>query len=242
MRNKALFIYLHNFNKRVICQRKYFTPTMHQLLLNPEICFEQPLRFFKNKAGDSTTVSLIKVDDHLLVVKRYNVKNFFHGLKLFFRKSRAMYSWINAHHLIELNIPTIEPVAVVENRFGPLRNKAYFIYKYVEGINFFDFFKSQTTFSQQFSQVIKDIAVSMKKLKSAHIYHADLHHKNMLLVDDKILLLDLDHMKKYRFLKNRFHKAHQKDINQFVKYLKVNAEAKKFFLQEMEVNSEEKES
>jgi hypothetical protein len=78
----------------------------------------------------------------------------------------------------------------------------------------------------------------MKKLKTKYISHTDFHHNNMVMIDDKVLLLDLDHMKQYKFLKWLYAKAHQKDITQFMKYLGENIQAKQFFIKVMKADED----
>ena len=224
------YIFEKNFRRHLICRSKYYTPVMQAFLKNPDLLLEGPnVHYFKNTPGESSTVGLLTLDDCKVVVKRYNVKSVWHGLKLWFRKSRAMISWLNAHRLAAINIPTIEPIAVIEKRYGPLRNKAYFIYCYVDGDPCCNYFEKYQTLTPRYRQALESIAESMKKLKIARIRHRDCHHNNMVMLDDKVLLLDLDHMKQYHFLKWRFKKAHQKDIRQFIHYLGDNQQAKQYF-------------
>ena len=85
------------------------------------------------KNGNSSAVALVKLVDRSVVVKRYNIKNYQHGLRRAFRKSRAWLSWANAHQLEFLGIPAPKPIALIENRLGPIRTTAYLITEFIEG-------------------------------------------------------------------------------------------------------------
>ncbi|MBW1746795.1 MAG: hypothetical protein JRJ25_11240 [Deltaproteobacteria bacterium] len=74
------------------------------------------------KEGNSSTVALAEVNGKLLVIKRYNIKNFIHALKRYLRNTRAWTSWRNAHRLELLGIPTPKPIAFLERRWGPFRS------------------------------------------------------------------------------------------------------------------------
>lgn len=225
MTNNPDLIHQHSFTRLLLFRPEYDSPALRAVLKNPEAYLRQPIRYFKNNPGDSSTVALIKIDGMLMVIKRYNVKSFLHGIKLWFRNSRAMISWNNAFLLVQLEVPTIEPVAVLENRFGPLRSSAYLIYKYIEGVNLSDYFAHHAAEKDRFYAMVCSVAEIIKRLKSASITHADLHHSNLIVVDEKPLLLDLDHLKQHRFFKRRFQVAHKKDVEQFIEYLGANRNA-----------------
>lgn len=227
--NNSEFVYQKNFNKLIICRRDYYTPTMQSFLADPDSYLENSTKFFKNLIPkDNTAIGVINIDNHSLVVKRYNVKNFWRAFKIIFRSSRAMTSWKNAYLLKHWQIPTVEPVAVIENRYGFIRNKAYFIMKYVEGVRACEFLERPELFTQSIP-IILSLAEIIKKMKSAYIRHSDLHHSNILVENAQPLLIDLDHMKQYKFFKWRFRKAHRKDLSRFTHYFLENHEARKLF-------------
>lgn len=229
------YIFQKNYKKLIICRKEYYSTAMQTFLQNPDLVLESPnVRYFKNTPGESSTVGLLTIDNIAMVVKRYNIKSFWHGIKIWFRKSRAMTSWLNAHRLSAIDVPTVEPIAVVENRHGPLRNKAYFIYRYVAGNPVCNYFEQHQTLTPFYAHALKKIAESMNKLKDKKIRHRDCHHNNMVMLDDNVLLLDLDHMKQYHFMQWRFRRAHQKDIQQFIQYLGENQEAKEFFIKALQ--------
>lgn len=223
-------IYRRNFKRLLRCDARYFTPQWRPYLEQPELLFQQPeIRYFKEDPTDTSTVALVTVENVRWVVKRYNVKNFWHRLKLWFRPSRAMTSWNNAHLLQQCDIPTLTPVAVIENRWGIFRGTAYFIYEYIEGTMCCDYFEHHADLTPIFKTALRSVADSFKKMRQHRLYHRDCHHNNMIMVGEEVLLLDLDHLKQYWFNSLFFRKAHQKDIAKFIQYLGDHQAAKEFF-------------
>ncbi|MDR1367392.1 MAG: serine/threonine protein kinase [Candidatus Accumulibacter sp.] len=93
------------------------------------------------KAGRTATVARVEDRGRLFVVKRYNVKNFWHWLGRFWRPSRAWTSWRGGNRLDALGIPTAKPLAMIERRWMGLRGTAYLITEYLEGRDIMTFFR-----------------------------------------------------------------------------------------------------
>jgi hypothetical protein len=215
-----------SFYSLFICAKKYDTPAMQLFFKNIDRCLDNPENiFFKNDAGDTTTVSVVKIENRLYVVKRYNFKSFWHALKLRFRSSRAMRSWIFAHHLRALGIKTIKPVALLEERWGPLRGRAYFVSEYNQGIRGCDYFSDSSLTKKNWPVAICGILNLTLQLREFYLSHGDYHFGNLVMVNDEPVLLDLDRMWRYRSNNRRFQRAHKKDLENFNHYLKRNNQA-----------------
>lgn len=224
------FIIGKKFHHFSICLRTRFSPTVRKLLQNPDDFLDNTSGpFFKSDLGDTTTIGVVNVDGVRIVVKRYNVKSWWHFLKKCWRKSRAFHSWQSAFYLKQNAIDTIGPIAVVEKRFGFLRGKSYFISEYVEAVRGCDYFGEQAVPNAEWHLVIEQIIAIIQKLYRANIRHHDFQYGNMLIVGDKVLLLDLDHMKVYRKNSWFFRRAFRKDIAHFFAFLQSNPQAKKMF-------------
>ena len=146
-----------------------------------------------------------------LVIKRYNIKNFSHGVARAFQNTRGWVSWANANRLNFLGIRTVAPVALVEDRFGPIRRKAYFITEYIEGAD-----AMALAYNDDPSEEIGSIAKIIKDMSAAGISHGDLKASNFILGSDGPVIIDLDSMKEHRgqFAK---HRAQKRDIARFMK-------------------------
>ena len=212
-RNSTDIVCKKNFSSFMLCRRSHFTPEMASFLINPDTAFNGPGKTIL-KAGNSATVVRYRIDGLELVVKRYNMKNWVHTLRRAFKKTRADISWRSAHLLMQNRINTSRPLAMMEKRFGPFRNKAFFICEYVKGEDAIQYF--QNADAECISQTAQSIMSVFSKLKSLMISHGDMKATNIIIQGGEPFLIDLDSMARHR-IKTRFFHAHKKDINRFLK-------------------------
>ncbi len=217
-----------SFSSFVLCQRKYYTPAMESFLRNPDIAFYNPGNSLL-KAGNTATIVRYKIDEIELVVKRYNMKNRFHTLRLAFKKSRADISWRSAHLLIKNQINTPEPVAIKEIRFEPFRNRAFFICEYIKGESARSFFTNvQNAHTDKVKIPAESIINLFYKLKSLMISHGDMKATNIIMQKGKPFFIDLDSMTWHK-TKFMFSHAWKKDINRFMKNWKNTPQTARLF-------------
>jgi tRNA A-37 threonylcarbamoyl transferase component Bud32 len=167
------------------------------------------------KSGNTATVGTVEIDSHRYVVKRYNIKNAWHALRRCLRPSRAWNSWRNAHRLAILGIPTPEPIALLEKRWGPFRSKAYFITEYVDGVNIHQFFHSDRAKEVDWGDLVEQFGKLFQQLAAASVSHGDLKATNFIITDDKLVVADLDAMREHQF-RWRFRKAFGRDLKRFI--------------------------
>ncbi len=192
-RNCTMTAYEKTFNQEYGFRRSFFESVgdtfvrdIDKLVLNGKIL----------KAGNSTTVVQVDYAGKKLVIKRYNVKNFWHFLKRCYRPSRAAVSWKNGNLLKLLGIPTPKPLGFIEKRFGFFRKTAYLICERSKGQELSTVFNSTRFPSERDLSKLKMI---FRTLKSYQISHGDLKATNLLLnKKGKIELLDLDSMQEHR--------------------------------------------
>ena len=197
----------------MLCRRAHYTPSMAELLRNPDGALANgDTRFFKK--GHGSTVGRIRIDDRDLVVKRYNIKGLWHALKRCSRATRAARSWRNAHRLLAQDIFTPRPVALLERRFGPFRSRAYYINEYLEGPRAIDFFQSQDAAPKD--AVAGRIIGIINQLKEKMISHGDMKATNIIIHGLEPALVDLDAVRAHGS-QRRFKAAHQKDVKRFMK-------------------------
>lgn len=166
------------------------------------------------KSGNTCTVGSTHIANQNVVIKRYNIKNIWHGLKLSVSQSRAAKSWANAHRLTILNIATAKPLALIEARFGWLKRRAYFISEYIHAPDIAEFF-AQTNDVLIKEKVAHETALLFYKLKLLQISHGDCKASNIKIVGGKPVLIDLDSMQAHR-CKLWFEKRHIKDLKRFM--------------------------
>ena len=96
-----------------VYDRSIHSPELDRFISDPDSFIEgRPLL----KDGNSSTVALIEIDKQSYVLKRYNIKSFWHGLSRACRPSRAYHSWRNASILEMLGVATAHPLLFLEER------------------------------------------------------------------------------------------------------------------------------
>ncbi len=171
------------------------------------------------KNGNTCTIAKAMLANRSVIIKRYNIKNFWHGVNRAFRQSRAAISWANAHRLMISNIATPKPLALLEERFGWLRRRAYFLSEYLDAPDAMQFF-AQSVKIEDRKTVACNLATLFYKLYLLRISHGDCKATNIKIVDLAPVLIDLDGMQAYRtsiFTDWWFERKHIKDLKRLMK-------------------------
>ncbi len=195
--------------------RSYQSPAFQLFINNPQASFKAPETQIL-KAGRTATVASINLAGRKLVVKRYNIKSFWHGLSLLFKPSRARLSWRLAHQLQFVGLPTAKPVAFIEKRFLGLRRNAYFVMEYIEGQRadvFFDHFSPEKSQDQTIAKRIIALFFNLARLR---LSHGDLKITNILInSNQEPVLIDLDGMREHHSLRSLGRRFNQ-DLERFL--------------------------
>ena len=167
------------------------------------------------KKGNTCTVSLAEVDGIKTVIKRYNIKGFWHGINRAFRQTRAADSWANSHRLNILGIATPKPIALIEERFGSFRSKAYFLSEYLDAPDASTFF-AQIKNKKSQAEAIQNIVEMFYRMYWLKLSHGDMKATNIKVLDGKPYLIDLDSMQQHAwdFVAK---KRHAKDLKRFMR-------------------------
>ena len=224
-RSCSLFYYQKTWDQQTICARKYRSAEMQAFLNAPDNYIKQANLL---KDGNTCTVAIVTIDNIKMVVKRYNIKNWQHAFSRAFRCSRAVKSWINAHLLQFYGIPTPEPVAVIEKRWGALRKEAYFVTKLISGETGDLYFNSDNNTIDEKRSMAESTVKLLKNIHGLNISHGDLKITNIMISDLHPVIIDLDSMKQHwnQFL---FNKAKKRDIKRFLKNWQNNPALVKIF-------------
>lgn len=147
------------------------------------------------KAGNSATVVRSTIGSHTYVIKRYNVKNLWHGIRRTLkRQSRFRLAWCNGHRLAFLRVPTARPVALVERRIGPVRGVAYLVMKDLGDGNLV----TEVAEKGLSERVVTEVTELFCGLQAAELIHGDMKATNFLCADAGtsagVCLIDLDGM------------------------------------------------
>ena len=189
------------------------------------------------KSGNTCTVAMADIAGNKVVIKRYNIRNFWHGLKRGFKQSRAAKSWANAHRLKLLDIATPAPLALLEQRFWIFKKRTYFIAQYVDAPDIKQFF-SQNIEKSIKEQVAYKVALLFYKLSLLNISHGDCKASNIKIADLKPVLLDLDSMRAHSCAW-WFERKHIKDLKRFMQNWKDDAQTTAIFKEAFELAYDE---
>lgn len=189
----------------------------NQSLAALDQCLADAQRNIKN--GNTCTIAKALLAKQPVVIKRYNIKNFWHGLNRALRASRAAKSWANAHRLMISNIATAKPLALLEERFGHLRRRAYYLSAYVDAPDVKQFFESAIAAGDK-EVALSNVAALFYKLYLLRYSHGDCKATNIKMVNLSPVLIDLDAMQANfggMLSSWRFERKHIKDLKRFMK-------------------------
>jgi len=210
LRDCTEFLVISKRNHEFVCDRTLYDEELKNILVNPAMCFIKPHRVLK--AGNTATVIAFPFKGRSLVLKRYNVKSFWHGVRRGFKSSRALRSWYYAHRLREQGILTPRPVAFIETRKQGWLREAYYLSEYCEGVSILEAMKAPIPFQKELIHQLKNL---LERLSLSKLSHGDMKSTNFLVTQKGLCLLDLDSMKEFDTLKGT-KRALQKDTTRFL--------------------------
>lgn len=196
-----------------IYDRSIHSPELDRFLADPD-SFIVDRHLLKD--GNSSTVAVIKINQCSYILKRYNIKNFWHGISRAFRPSRAHHSWRNASVLEMLGVATAHPFLYLEERtFWLFRKRAYFLCEYIEGQDLGMAWKKQDLKISE-NEIVTLFGGLFKIMGDYRISHGDMKSTNFLLQDEELYVLDLDSMVRNRS-RESFKANFSKDLKRFRK-------------------------
>ena len=207
-RDCTRFVCNKSVDRFEVCDRSYYSGEMAELMASPDEMIASGTLL---KDGGSSTVALVQLSDRALVIKRYNLKSWWHRVRRAIRCSRAWTSWGNACRMEFLGIPSVKPIALIEHRFGPFRGTAYFITEYIEGQ---DALKCLQGLKHTNGE-LEALTSILRGLSESHISHGDLKATNFVMSNQGPVILDLDAMVEHRS-KESFKRAFDRDIDRFM--------------------------
>src|SRR5471032_434268 len=175
--------------------RREEEPAMTPVLAQADALLDQGHLY---KSGGAASVAKVDVAGRPLVIKRYNIKNFSHWLKRFWRTSRAWHSWREGNRLRFLGIATPKPLALLEQRFFWLRRKAYLVTEYLPGPDIIESFFCFVESGDVPDVELQALDLLFAQLLRERISHGDLKGHNVFWHQDRWALIDLDAMCQHR--------------------------------------------
>lgn len=209
------FVCIRDWRTFGVYDRSYAHPEFLNFLKNPDLVFQHPDAKIL-KAGRSSTVIKIKLDKRDFVIKRYNIKNFWHQVRRSLRATRAAVSWRLAQKLHLFGIKTAKPVAFIETRFLGLRSKSYYVTEYVSGEHAGEFISRHDGQDEKIMSIVRHITTLLKDTAKVEITHGDLKITNILInTQEQPVLIDLDGASEHLSLSS-LRGAWRKEIKRFL--------------------------
>ena len=208
-RECTLFQRRKSFWRRSMALREHLD-ALETLLNQPDQVLEQGERL---KSGNTCTIARCTSNGLDAVIKRYNIKHLLHFLSRFWRPSRAWHAWVAGNHLKVLGIPTPLPLAIIEDRFGWFRRRAWLITAHCNGIHLQAHLSPDAAPPEAEAEAILRL---FNTLFRARITHGDLKATNLLWDGEQIQLIDLDAMRHHRSAR-KHKKAWRKDRARFLR-------------------------
>lgn len=232
-RNSSHFVRVDHWTSLAMYNRLFEGPELKAIVENPESAFTMTgARLLK--AGNSATVIKVTLDGRDYVIKRYNIKSFWHGLRRCLRATRAKTCWRLAQKLFLFNISTAMPIAFIENRMFGFRGKSYLIMEYVAGENAGDYFHRHLIQHEKTTEMIQRISVLLKSLAKLEITHGDLKITNILVNQhEQPVLIDLDGAAEHLSISS-LHKTWRRELQRFLANFHSNPAILRQFETELE--------
>ena len=205
----------HSWRAFRVWDRTMDSAEMVEFLADPDASLQQAdARYLKQ--GNTCTLWTTRVDGRELVVKRYNIKSLGHRFGRAFRNTRAAVSWRNAHRLWMYGILSARPVALIEERFGPLRGRAWYISEFVAGDDA-GTLCGQTSLDQTGIEAAgQQVTGLLAQLALSGISHGDMKATNFILSEQGAVVIDLDAMRRH-VAPESFRRAQRRDLARFMR-------------------------
>jgi tRNA A-37 threonylcarbamoyl transferase component Bud32 len=169
------------------------------------------------KAGNTTTVARVRLDGRDCLVKRYNIKNFLHGLKRLVTPSRASKSWRAGLILEMLGVETARPLLALECRsLWLLRRESYILCEFVAGPTVWELLGRDDVDDEAAEKVFRGFQRLLDTMRQYRISHGDMKATNFIFRGDRLVVVDLDAMARHASVAS-FRPAFRKDLDRFRK-------------------------
>ncbi len=171
------------------------------------------------KHSNKAQVLLISYQGREFILKHYVAKNLLMtiiaNIKYFFINPRSLKSWLNSNLLLHIGIKTAKPIALVHRSKHSLIYESYFFMEYLHDFKRLNDLldSSLSTTKVKYLDKVYELLAYFKLLK---ITHRDFKTVNIGFINDKITVLDLDSMQKYKS-NLLFSNVVNKDLNRFNK-------------------------
>jgi|GEM_PF-522784 len=127
------------------------------------------------------------------VLKRFNLRGVAHTLTRLLLFTRGSRSWTYGREMLDAGVETARPLAMVEDRLGPLRFRSFVLTEQVEGTPLPQFLATTPINSLELDRLAGQFARIWHTLGELRIVHGSMHASNFLVTPDRqVKLINLD--------------------------------------------------
>ena len=204
LRECKLTAFSQTFKRIQAIRRDWIGDDLSQLCADPDAAMAAGTLL---KAGNTATVVKATLNGKQVIIKRYNIKNWRHGLSRALRPTRAQHSWLYAHWLELAGIESMKPIALIERRLGFWRRTAYFIGTWLDAPDLLATGQQRELSHEE----LQHLQMLLEAMQDARLSHGDFKANNLLLCKGGVALIDLDAMHEHSS-EHSWRKAFARDL------------------------------
>lgn len=153
--------------------------------------------------------------DKPVIVKKFKFKGWTHSILRSIDKSRARNYWTSAQAIKNIGINTPSPLAMIEQKLGPIIFESYIITEFYTGQNAKKIIEQPNYYSRDFVENFVDNVVSiMSTMFQSNMTHGDTKVPNFMIKNNEVCIIDLDVVRTHKLGIN-FKKYIKQDIERF---------------------------
>lgn len=134
------------------------------------------------------------------VLKSYSLAGWLHTLGHLLWVTRAQRCWNHGRRILAAGVSTPRPLALIEERLGPLRFRSFVLTEFTLGVPLDKFVQESSPTPTELDELADKFAAIWCKLGELRLSHGDLYPGNFLVMPDgQLQLIDLDHMCQHWF-------------------------------------------
>ncbi len=201
------------------------------LLSSPDHVLDEGKIF---KQGTRTHAGKVEFNGKNYFLKRYNCRGTWYQIRHFFKRSRALKTWVVSCFFWERGVPVPEPLVSLEKRRWGVLDNCYLLMRFSERTQTLRSLWPDLCFESK-RKILFKVSEIFGHMYYSRCYHGDLKWDNILVrlqfdfVDVEIVDLDGSQILKIRDLKKS-----EKDVIRFIRDLEKyedSYELKKYFLE-----------